>query len=114
MKRLLLTVSLALAMSAPGAQAQTWAQNWGLVRSSQPIYYVKILSRTWSVVQVSDEPVVWRAVRDWNNLNPYGPPAVPRTVQATRAIELATGCKVVRPSMYQTISGDFFSQVACN
>ena len=112
MKRLLWMVGVALALSVPGARVQ--AQTWGLVQSSQPIYYVRILSRMWSVVQVSDDPVVWRAVRDWNNLNPYGPPAVPRTVQATRAIELATGCKVVRPSMYQTISGEFFSQVACN
>lgn len=111
MKRLSWMVSLTLALAVPGAQADAGNLIW--LKPGQEIYYVKILSRLWSVVQVSDDPVVWRAVRDWNNLNPYGPPAVPRTVQATRAIEQATGCKVIASSMYQTISGDFFSQVAC-
>ena len=74
---------------------------------------VSVLSRTWAVTQVSDAPVVYRATRDNNNLNPFGPPPRLRTVQAIAAIQQATGCKVIRSSMYQNISGQFFSQVSC-
>ncbi len=74
---------------------------------------VYVMSRTWAVTQVSDEPVVYRATRDNNNLNPFGPPPRLRTVQAIAAIQQATGCKVIRSSMYQNISGQFFSQVSC-
>lgn len=74
---------------------------------------VFVMSRTWAVTQVSDAPVVYRATRDNNNLNPFGPPPRLRTVQAIAAIQKATGCKVIVPSMYQNISGQFFSQVSC-
>ncbi|MEX0365934.1 MAG: hypothetical protein AB3N22_07685 [Ruegeria sp.] len=74
---------------------------------------VHVLSRTWAVTQVSEEPVIYRATRDRNNLNPYGPPARLRTTQAIAAIQKATGCRVIRSSMYQNISGQFFSQVSC-
>ncbi|SLN72581.1 hypothetical protein [Ruegeria meonggei] len=72
------------------------------------------MSRTWAVTQVSDSPVVYRATRDNNNLNPFGPPPRLRTVQAIAAIQQATGCKPIVASMYQNISGQFFSQVSCN
>ncbi|KUJ80398.1 hypothetical protein AVO45_04930 [Ruegeria marisrubri] len=75
---------------------------------------VNVMSRTWAVTQVSDEPVVYRATRDNNNLNPFGPPPRLRTTQAIAAIQQATGCTVIRSSMYQNISGQFFSQVVCN
>ncbi|WP_170401644.1 hypothetical protein [Ruegeria arenilitoris] len=74
---------------------------------------VSVMSRTWAVTQVADAPVVYRATRDNNNLNPFGPPPRLRTVQAIAAIQQATGCKVIRSSMYQNISGQFFSQVSC-
>jgi len=74
---------------------------------------VFVMSRTWAVTQVSDAPVIYRATRDNNNLNPFGPPPRLRTVQAIAAIQKATGCKVIRSSMYQNISGQFFSQVSC-
>ena len=74
---------------------------------------VVVLSRTWAVTQVAEEPVIYRATRDNNNLNPFGPPPRLRTVQAIAAIQQATGCKVIRSSMYQNISGQFFSQVSC-
>ncbi|MDA7967249.1 hypothetical protein [Ruegeria sp.] len=74
---------------------------------------VHVLSRTWAVTQVSDAPVVYRATRDTNNLNPFGPPPRTRTAQAIAAIQKATGCKVIFSSMYQNISGQFFSQVSC-
>lgn len=75
---------------------------------------VFVMSRTWAVTQVSDTPVVYRATRDNNNLNPFGPPPRLRTVQAIAAIQQATGCKPIVASMYQNISGQFFSQVSCN
>ncbi len=75
---------------------------------------VFVMSRTWAVTQVSDAPVVYRATRDNNNLNPFGPPPRLRTVQAIAAIQQATGCKPIVASMYQNISGQFFSQVSCN
>ncbi|WP_254436851.1 hypothetical protein [Ruegeria arenilitoris] len=75
---------------------------------------VFVMSRTWAVTQVSDSPVIYRATRDNNNLNPFGPPPRLRTIQAIAAIQKATGCKPIVPSMYQNISGQFFSQVSCN
>ncbi|WP_420586388.1 hypothetical protein [Ruegeria sp.] len=75
---------------------------------------VSVLSRTWEIKQVSDTPVIYRATRDNNNLNPFGPPPRLRTLQAIAAIQAATGCKPIVSSMYQNISGQFFSQVSCN
>ncbi|EEE39119.1 hypothetical protein RKLH11_2965 [Rhodobacteraceae bacterium KLH11] len=89
------------------------AFNAAPVAAKEETKSVFVLSRTWAVTQVSDEPVVYRATRDNNNLNPFGPPPRLRTVQAIAAIQKATGCKVIVPSMYQNISGQFFSQVSC-
>ncbi|NVO57139.1 hypothetical protein HW561_15200 [Rhodobacteraceae bacterium B1Z28] len=75
---------------------------------------VFVMSRTWAVTQIAETPAVYRATRDNNNLNPFGPPPRLRTIQAIAAIQQATGCKVIVPSMYQNISGQFFSQVSCN
>lgn len=75
---------------------------------------VSVMSRTWAITQVADTPVVFRATRDNNNLNPFGPPPRLRTIQAIAAIQAATGCKPIVASMYQNISGQFFSQVSCN
>ena len=74
---------------------------------------VHVMSRTWAVTQVSDEPAIYRATRDNNNLNPFGPPPRLRTIQAMAAIREATGCRAIYSSMYQNISGQFFSQVSC-
>ena len=84
------------------------------VAAKEPTKTVSVLSRTWAVKQVSNEPVVYRATRDNNNLNPFGPPPRLRTIQAIAAIQAATGCKPITASMYQNISGQFFSQVSCN
>lgn len=78
-----------------------------------PSRNVTVYSRTWDVRQISEDPVQYRATRDFNNFNPYGPPARLRSTQATAAIQQATGCKVIRSSMYQNISGQFVSQVSC-
>ncbi|WP_425045868.1 hypothetical protein [Primorskyibacter sp. S87] len=86
----------------------------GLTANEQPSKTVTVYTRTWAVTQVHDEPVTYRATRDNNNLNPFGQPPRTRTSQAIAAIQKATGCKVVRNSMYQNISGQVFSQVSCN
>ncbi|GAA6158776.1 MULTISPECIES: hypothetical protein [Ruegeria] len=84
------------------------------VVAKEPTKSVSVFSRTWAITQVSDAPVVYRATRDNNNLNPFGPPPRLRTLQAIAAIQQATGCTPIRGSMYQNISGQFFSQVSCN
>ncbi|WP_170426749.1 hypothetical protein [Ruegeria arenilitoris] len=84
------------------------------VAAKEETKQVFVMSRTWAVTQVSDAPVVYRATRDNNNLNPFGPPPRLRTLQAIAAIQQATGCRPIVASMYQNISGQFFSQVSCN
>ncbi|WP_299988330.1 hypothetical protein [uncultured Ruegeria sp.] len=90
------------------------AFNAAPVAAKEETKSVFVMSRTWAVTQVSDAPVVYRATRDNNNLSPFGPPPRLRTIQAMAAIQQATGCKAIYSSMYQNISGQFFSQVSCN
>lgn len=71
------------------------------------------MGRTWQVSRDSDNLNSIRAIQDNNNLNPFGRPAMRKSVQATRAIEQATGCKVVRNSLYRNVSDVFYSDVAC-
>jgi hypothetical protein len=75
--------------------------------------YVKVLGRTWTVYPVEDHAGVFAAQRDNLDLNPYGAPVARRTPQAVRAIELATGCRVVRSSLVQDTSARFFASVIC-
>ncbi|WP_164659712.1 hypothetical protein [Tropicibacter sp. Alg240-R139] len=84
-----------------------------LTKPEYPTKSVGVMSRTWEVVQVADTPVIYRATRDWNNLNPYGPPPRRRSVQAATAIQQATGCRVIWSTMYEKITGQFYSQVSC-
>lgn len=74
---------------------------------------VQVMGRSWSVVAVDEETSRYMATRDNNNLNPFGRPAALRTSQAIRALEAATGCKVVRSSLYQNVSAQFFGNMAC-
>ena len=75
--------------------------------------YVKVLGRTWTVYPLKDQPSVYAAKRDNLDLNPYGAPTVRRTPQAVRAIEQATGCRVVRSTMTQDTTARFFASVVC-
>jgi hypothetical protein len=76
---------------------------------------VETLQRVWDVTQVADVPLTFKAVRQPmpDSFFFFGPPARLKTIQATSAIEAATGCRVLRSSMYQNISAEFFSQVTC-
>ena len=83
--------------------------------AAQDARQVTVLQRSWTVTQVAEMPLTYKAVRaPMPNYQFFGPPAVPMVVQAVRAIETATGCKVERNSMYQNMSADFFAQVRCN
>lgn len=86
--------------------------DWTVTRQA-PATYVTAWGRIWTVTPVPEKPGFYKAVRDDNDLDPFGPPAMPRTHQAMRAIRVATGCRTDYASMYQTISGAFFARVNC-
>lgn len=106
MKKLALIGLIALSGCAEFSQPQLFGNE---VVTKQ----VTVLGRTWTVWQDVDDPAKVKAERDNNNLNPFGQPAVPRTVQAARAIQAATGCTAIRSSMYSNDMGQFYSQVSC-
>lgn len=74
---------------------------------------VEVLGRTWTVSDVPDRPNAFVASRDNNNLNPFGRPAALRTPQAVKALELATGCKVVPGKLWQDTSAEYHADMAC-
>jgi hypothetical protein len=74
---------------------------------------VQVLGRTWTVSPLKDKQAGYSAVRDNNDNKRFGRPVARRTPQALRAIELATGCRVVRSSMVQDTSARFFATVQC-
>jgi hypothetical protein len=71
------------------------------------------MSRTWQISRSSENVNSIRAIQDNNNLNPFGRPAMRKSIQATRAIEQATGCKVERNTLYKNVSDVFYADVAC-
>lgn len=75
--------------------------------------YVQVLGRTWTVSPVADQAAVFMAVRDNNNNEMFGKPVARRTLQAIRAIETATGCRVVQSTVAQDTSARFFASVVC-
>lgn len=106
MKKALL--GLALVLSA----CTEWPADWTVSRDA-PGTEVTVWGRVWTITQPEDKPGFYKAVRDDNNLNPFGPPARLRTHQAIRAFHAATGCRAVYSTMYQTISGAFYAQLDC-
>lgn len=72
------------------------------------------MGRTWQISRNSENLTSVRAIQDNNNLNPFGRPAMRKSIQATRAIEQSTGCKVVRNSLYKNVSDVFYAAVACS
>ena len=74
---------------------------------------VQVLGRTWTVTETPDKPGSFVARRDNNNLQPFGRPAALRTPQAVRALELATGCKVVPGKLWQNTSAEYHAEMAC-
>jgi len=107
---------LALTVLLAACSADTATLNWGNPLSPTVLpdtKNVQVLGRTWAVAPMPDQPAVYTAVRDNNNNNPFGKPVARRTPQALRAIELATGCQVVRSSMKQDITARFYASVVC-
>ncbi len=82
-----------------------------VVSRADTVGQATVWGRVWTISQ--PEPGLFKAVRDNNDLNPFGPPARLRTHQAIRAYHAATGCKAIYSTMYQTISGEFFTQLDC-
>jgi hypothetical protein len=85
----------------------TMGHKWG--NDVQTTY----MGRTWQISRSSENLNSIRAIQDNNNLNPYGRPAMRKSIQAKRAIEQATGCRVVRDTLYKNVSDVFYSDVAC-
>ncbi len=113
MKYLVLAIAALLAACSEQEAQNMWPSQ--LATQTQPdIKYVKVLGRTWGVYPSKDQQAVYIAQRDNLDLNPYGAPVARRTPQAVRAIELATGCKVVHPTMIQDTSARFFASVTCS
>lgn len=81
--------------------------------SSEEAKQVQVLGRTWTVVRNPEKADAYVATRDNNNLQPFGKPVARRTPQAVRALEMATGCKVVRGTLWQNVSADFYADVTC-
>ncbi|GAA6202394.1 hypothetical protein [Aquicoccus sp. SU-CL01552] len=81
------------------------------VSRADTVRQATVWGRGWTVTQ--PVPGLFKAVRDDNDLDPFGPPARLRTHQAIRAFHAATGCKAIYSTMYQTISGEFFTQLDC-
>ncbi|MDK3019162.1 hypothetical protein [Pseudodonghicola flavimaris] len=105
MKTLLLSATLALGLLglAPAGHAA----------GKLEVKIVTVMGRNWSVAPDPEKPGYWRAMRDWNNFDPFGSPARLRTVQAMAAFKAATGCTAIYSSMYQTIAGDVLTQLSC-
>lgn len=112
MKYLALAIASLLSACSYQEAQQFWTEQ--VVATVPPgTKYVKVLGRTWTVSPLKDQPSAYVAQRDNLDLNPYGAPAVRRTPQAVRAIQLATGCRVVRSTVTQDTSARFFASVAC-
>ena len=93
---------IAVGFAAPGMAAKA------------EVAQVQVLGRTWTVSQNRKKPNAYVASRDNTNLNPFGKPVARRTPQAVRALELATGCKVVPGTLWQTVGAEFHADMACN
>lgn len=106
MRYLLLALPIALAACDTVAIPQLTA--------ADPGKSVEVLGRKWTVAQISEEPVYYRAIRDQTEFFMFGPPPRIKTSQAIQAIESATGCRVNRSTMYRDVSDYFYTQVICS
>ena len=75
---------------------------------------VQVLGRTWTVTETTEKPGSYVARRDNNNLQIFGKPVALRTPQAVKALELATGCKVVPGTLWQDVSAEYYADMACS
>ena len=74
---------------------------------------VSVLGRTWTVTADPKRVNTFMAERDNNNLQPFGRPAALRTPQAVRALQLATGCKVVSGRISQNVAAVYTADMNC-
>ena len=74
---------------------------------------IDVMGRSWKISRKAENIYSVRAVRDNNDLNIFGSPAVPKIAQATQAIEKGTGCKIITGTLYKNISDEFYADVLC-
>lgn len=96
-------------------ESNTLASNLStnFVQEPKGVKYVQVLGRSWAVFPMPEFPGVFVAQRDNLDLNPYSAPPYRRTPQAIRAIEIATGCSVVKSSITQHVTARYFASVTC-
>jgi hypothetical protein len=73
---------------------------------------VNVKGRTWLITRKAENVNSVRAERD-SDLNPFGGPSVRKSIQATQAIEKATGCKIIKGTLYKNVSDVFYADVLC-
>lgn len=83
-------------------------------RVAGPDQSIEVLGRSWTVTQISSQPLYFRAVREQGDYFLFGPPSRTKSAQALAALEGATGCKVLRSTMYRNVSDHFYSQMDCS
>ena len=77
------TILACVMMAASAAQA---------AGPTEPVQ-VTLWERVWTVAPIKERPGSYSAIRDAGDNNPFGRPAIRKSVQAKRAFETATGCK---------------------
>ncbi|AVO38980.1 hypothetical protein [Pukyongiella litopenaei] len=112
MKRLLMTLPLLFALPACESLDTAFGAN------EMPAREVVVLGRTWTVTQEAPPefeggPATWSAIRDNNNLNPYGKPVARRTPQAIQALTQATGCQIVPGTLSQNTWAKYYAKMRC-
>ncbi|MEY8829470.1 hypothetical protein AB9K34_13835 [Sedimentitalea sp. XS_ASV28] len=85
----------------------------GPVLAAPEVRQVEVLGRIWTVSSVPERPNAFVASRDNNNLNPFGRPAALRTPQAVKALETATGCKVIPGRIWQDTTAQYHADMVC-
>lgn len=110
MKRFLIPV-LILGLSACAELEAEWA---AFEQAFHPeARTVTVGGRKWFVSRPDDNrPNSWKAARR-DDLAPYGRPGQPRAPEGVRALELATGCKVIRSSLVQDTTAAFYADMTC-
>ena len=97
------TILACVVMTAGAAQA---------AGPTEPVQ-VTLWERVWTVAPIKERPGSYSAIRDAGDNNPFGRPAIRKSVQAKRAIETATGCKVTWSTMTKDIRDTFYAPVTC-
>ena len=89
------TILACVMMAASAAQA---------AGPTEPVQ-VTLWERVWTVAPIKERPGSYSAIRDAGDNNPFGRPAIRKSVQAKRAIDPAT-IPTIRPRMRTRREGE--------